>query len=213
VGVFVRKGLWLPLPAFELGGGVLHLLDSRLVAWHGYAQAALHEGYGDWPLPSVAVRGSGAYLTGTDQIRMKIAALDVVLSKGIGVLRTFRLEPFGGWSWTAIHARSERIDVTPSCDAYVVRTAPSGQALGDYCAEAQRGTANDTLANFAFPDQDAIVRHRFFGGAKLKFAAVFATLQYEIVPAGKSRDERKPNGARDASGKQEGFYLNAGFDF
>jgi len=94
-----------------------------------------------------------------------------------------------------------------------VRTAGVGQTLGDYCAESQRGSGNDALANDAFPDQDTIIRHRFFAGAKLKFAAVFAALQYEIVPAGKSRDENKPNGARDGSGKQEGVSLSAGFDF
>jgi hypothetical protein len=213
VGVFARKGLWLPLPAVELGVGVVHLLDSHLLSWQGYAKLALHEGYSDWPLPALAVRGSGAYVTGSDQVRMKIAALDVILSKGFGVLKTFRLEPFGGWSFLFIHARSGLIDATPSCDAYLVRTAGVGQALGDYCAEGQRGTSNDALANFAFPDQEAITRHRFFGGAKLKFAAVFAALQYEIVPAGRSRDENKANGARDGSGRQEGVSLSAGFDF
>lgn len=210
IGVFARKGLWVPLPAVEVGAGVIHLLDSQLLSWQGYAKLAIHEGYSDWPLPSLAVRGSGAYVTGSDQVRMKIAALDVILSKGVGVLKTFRLEPFGGWSFLFIHARSGLIDATPSCDAYLVRTAPMGQTLGDYCGA---GASNDGLANFAFPDQDTITRHRFFGGAKLKFAAVFAALQYEIVPAGRSRDENKPNGARDDSGKQEGVSLSAGFDF
>jgi hypothetical protein len=213
VGLFVRKGLWLPLPAVELGAGVVHLLDSRLLSWQGYAKLALHEGFNDWPLPSLAVRASGAYVTGSEQVRLKIAGFDVIISKAVGVLKTFRLEPFGGWSLLLIQARSGRLDATPSCDAYAVRTAGVGQMLGDYCAEAQRGTSNDTLANFAFPDQDVITRNRFFLGAKLKFAIAFASLQYEIVPGGHSRDQRKPSGARDASGKQEGLSLSAGFDF
>jgi hypothetical protein len=213
VGVFVRKGLWLPLPAVEVGGGVVHLVDSQLLSWQGYAKLALHEGYSDWPLPSLAVRGAGAYVTGSEQARLKIASVDVIVSKGIGVLKTFRLEPFGGWSYLFIQARSGQIDATPSCDAYLVRTAPVGQTLGDYCAEAQRGTSNDSLANFTFPDQDTITRHRFFGGAKVKFATVFAALEYELVPAGRSRDGRRANGARDGSGKQEGVSLSAGFDF
>ena len=213
VGVFVRKGLWVPLPAVEVGAGVIHLLDSHLLSWQGYAKLALHEGYNDWPLPSLAVRGSGAYVTGSDQVRMKIAAVDVILSKGFGVLKTFRLEPFAGWSYLFIRARSGPVDFTPSCDAYLVRTAARDQPLGDYCAETQRGSSNDAMATRAFPDQDTITRHRFFGGAKLKFAAVFAALQYELVPSGSSRDENKPNGARDTSGKQEGVSLSAGFDF
>jgi hypothetical protein len=213
VGLFVRKGLWVPLPAVELGAGVVHLLDSRLLSWQGYAKLALHEGYNDWPLPALAVRGSGAYVTGSDQVRLKMGSVDVILSKGFGVLKTFRLEPFAGWSFLFIKARSGPVDFTPSCDTYVVRTATPGQMLGDYCAESQRGTSNDRVATQAFPDQDTITRHRFFGGAKLKFAAVFASVQYEIVPSGSSRDENKPNGARDASGKQEGLSLSAGFDF
>jgi hypothetical protein len=213
VGIFVRKGLWVPLPAVEVGAGVIHLLDSRLLSWQGYAKLALHEGYNDWPLPSLAVRGSGAYVTGSDQARIKVAAVDVILSKSVGVLKTFRLEPFVGWSFLFIQARSGPVDFTPSCDAFVVRTAVAGQSLGDYCAESQRGTNNDAIATAAFPNQDTITRHRFFGGAKLKFAAVFAALEYELIPSGSSRDEKKPNGARDASGRQQGVSLSAGFDF
>ena len=163
VGLFVRKGLWVPLPAVELGAGVVHLLDSRLLSWQGYAKLALHEGYNDWPLPALAVRGSGAYVTGSDQVRLKMGAVDVILSKGFGVLKMFRLEPFGGWSFLFIKARSGPVDFTPSCDAYLVRTATKDQPLGDYCAETQRGTSNDSLATQAFPDQDTITRHRFFG--------------------------------------------------
>jgi hypothetical protein len=211
-GVFLRKGIWMP-PALEIGGGVVHLLDSQLLSWQGYAKLALHEGYHDLPLPALAVRGALSYVTGSDQVRLKVASLDLVVSKGFGVLKTFRLEPFGGWSFLFVQARSGQIDATPSCDAYLVRTASPRQALGDYCAEAQRGTGNDALANFAFADQDAITRNRLFGGAKLKFAAVFAAVQYELVPAGRSRDQRKPSGARDGSGKQEGLSLSAGFDF
>jgi hypothetical protein len=213
VGMFVRKGLWLPLPAVELGGGVMHLLDSQLLSWQGYAKLGIHEGFHDWPLPSLAVRGSLGYVTGTDQVRLHLTSLDVILSKTLGVARTSRLEPFAGWSFLLIHVRGQRLDATPSCDAHLVRTAGAEVPLGDYCAEAQRGTPNDALANFVFPEQDAIVRHRFFGGAKLKFATVFLSAQYEITPAGRTRDTRKPNGARDGSNKQESVSLSGGFDF
>lgn len=213
VGAFVRKGLWFPVPAFELGAGVMHLTDSQLLSWQGYGKMAIHEGFHGWPVPSFAVRGSFAHLTGSDQIRMTVAGLDLILSKAFSFFKTARLEPFGGWSLLFINAKASAIDTTPSCDAYAVRTALANQSLGDYCAEAQRGTSNDTLANFAFPDQDVIARHRFFVGAKLKFALVFVSAQYEIVPVGRSRDERRANGARDGSGKQESFSLSLGFDY
>src|SRR5215510_4580334 len=67
-GVFVHKGIWLPLPSFELGAGALHLGNSNLWALQGYAKFALQEGFHDWPLPSLAVRGSAARLMGSDDI-------------------------------------------------------------------------------------------------------------------------------------------------
>ena len=77
-GAFVRKGLWLGLPAFEVGAGVMNLLESNLLSWQGYAKLALHEGFHDQPFPSLAVRGSVAYLTGTDQARMTVSSFDVI---------------------------------------------------------------------------------------------------------------------------------------
>jgi hypothetical protein len=213
VGVYLRKGLWIPLPAFEAGVGVMHLVDSQMLSWQGYLKLALHEGFHDWPLPALAVRGAGAYVTGTDQVRMTVTGVDVILSKGYGVLKTSRLELFGGWSFLFIKAKSNPLDATPSCDAALVHLAAPGQMLGDYCADSQRGTGNDLAANFAFPNQDTITRHRFFGGAKLKFATMFLTAQYEFVPAGRSRDEARPNGARDGSSRQHGVSLGAGFDY
>ena len=57
VGVFVRKGIWLPVPSFEIGVGAVHLADSRIWAGQFYAKLALIEGYHQLPLPSLAVRG------------------------------------------------------------------------------------------------------------------------------------------------------------
>jgi hypothetical protein len=213
VGMFVRKGIWLPLPAFEFGAGAVHLLESQLVAWQGYAKMALHEGFHAWPIPSVAARASVSHVTGTDQARITVVGLDLILSKAFGVGGTARLEPFGGWSYLFINAKSGVIDATPSCDAFATRTATSVMSLSDYCGPGQVGTNNDLVANFKFPDQDLITRQRFFGGVKLKFATVFLAGQYELVPAGRSRDEKKANGARDESGRQESISLSGGFDF
>ena len=65
VGAYVRKGLWLPLPAFEFGAGALKILDSNMYAIQGYAKFALQEGFHGWWLPSFAVRGSVSQLLGT----------------------------------------------------------------------------------------------------------------------------------------------------
>ena len=58
VGGFVRKGLWFPLPAMEVGAGAIDVLGSHMYAIQGYAKIALQEGFHDWVLPSFAVRGS-----------------------------------------------------------------------------------------------------------------------------------------------------------
>jgi len=38
-GLLVRKGIWAAqCPTMELGFGAVHLLDSHLLAWQGYAK-------------------------------------------------------------------------------------------------------------------------------------------------------------------------------
>lgn len=212
LGAFVRKGFFLPIP-LEFGAGFMHLLESHLVSWQGYAKLALHEGFHDWPLPSFAVRASLAKVTGSDEMRLGVKGVDLILSKGFGVLKTSRVELFGGWSFLFIDARSGYFDLTPSCDARAAAVAAPGAALGDYCAAAQAGTTNDELANWRFPAQDGITRHRVFGGGKMKLGGFTMTAQYEFAPAGKSRDERIANGARDGSAAQHGVSLSAGFDY
>jgi hypothetical protein len=209
VGGFVRKGMWLPLPAFELGAGAVNVLGSSLFALQGYAKLALQEGFHGWALPSVAVRLSASQLLGTDQVDLTVVGFDVVISKAFSVAGTARFEPFGGWNYMLIDARSGVIDATPGCDAYALEHAatPPSPACG------QAGTANDTLANFTFPHQDLITRQRFFAGFKLKLSIVFLAAEYDLIPAGHSRDDKQADGARDESQQQQSFSLSTGFDF
>lgn len=209
VGMFVKKGIWLPLPSVEVGAGVVHLLQSQLVAYQAYAKFALHEGFHDWPLPSVAGRAGVSHVTGTDQIRLDIASFDVLASKAFGIGGTFRAEPFGGWSYLMIKAKSGVIDTTPGCDGFLSSGGTNG---GTFCGPTLPD--NDLNANFSFADQDAIIRTRFFGGMKLKFAAVFLAAQYEFFPVGRSRDVSKTSiGARDSSNSQARVSVSGGFDF
>jgi hypothetical protein len=210
VGAFARKGI---IPALELGAGAIHLLDSRMVAWQGYAKVALQEGFDDWPLPSLAVRGSAALVTGTEEARLRVFTADLLLSEAFSVRKTARFEPYGGVSFLFIRARSGRLDATPGCDARATELAAVGSTLGPGCTPAQAGTTNDLAANFAFAPQDTIRRYRAFLGAKLRFRPVFIAATYEMAPAGRSRDERKANGAKDESRRQETMSLSAGFDY
>jgi hypothetical protein len=214
VGAYVRKGLWLPLPAFEFGAGALKILDSNMYAVQGYAKFALQEGFHGWALPSFAVRGSVSQLLGTDQVDLTVWGIDVLASKQFSIGGTARIEPFVGWNILFIDARSGVIDATPGCDAHAVAAAvPGDPAPTPHCDPGQNGTSNDLLANFSFPDQDIITRQRWFAGFKLKLYVLFLTAEMDLVPSGTSHDSKQTEGAADRSGTQETYSLSAGFDF
>ena len=175
-----------------------------MLSWQGYAKVALHEGFHDWPAPSVAVRAAVGYLTGTDQITATTSTVDILISKGFGLFKTVRLEPFGGFSWVRIKAKSGVIDFTPSCDSHALQTNTNPDST---CV------AGDAFASAAFPVQDAISRYRFLGGAKLKFGILAILAEYAYYPAGRSRDGRETNGAMDQSGGQSAFTLSTGLHF
>lgn len=210
-GISLRKGIWFPAPSLELGGGVVNLLDSQMLSWQAYAKLALHEGFHDLPIPSLSVRGAFALVTGTDQVNLRTLSLDVLVSKAFGVLRTVRVEPFGGWSLLLIKASGKPIDFTPLCDSRAVAAGP-GQAVSQQCALDPSGSAaNDLLANDRFPSQEVITRHRVFGGAKLKFGLLAIIAQYELYVAGHSRDESVV-AAVDRSEAQSAFSLALGLE-
>ena len=219
LGGFVRKGLFLPVSMIELGAGAVNVLHSQMWAMQGYAKIALHEGFHDWPLPSLAVRGGFSRLIGTDQVALTVGSVDVLVSKAFSVSGTARLEPFGGWDFLFISAKSGVIDGTPGCDAArLQRTDPKDPAailaIGPQCDARQAGTAGDYGSNFSFPSQSAITRHRIYGGFKLRLHKLFAVLEGALSPAGRSRDKNSPQlSARDNSGSQQSYSLSTGFDF
>ena len=210
VGGYVRKGLWIPLPAFEFGAGALNIVGSHMYVLQGYAKLALQEGFHGWWLPSVAVRGSGSQLLGTSEVDLTVYGVDVLASKAFDIGGTARIEPIVGWSMLFISARSGVIDATPGCDAF---GSPGGPTPNAMCAASQAGGGDDLNANFTFPKQDIITRQRFFGGFKLKLSVVFVAAQVEIALAGTSRDGSQAMGAADRSAVQQTYSLSAGFDF
>jgi hypothetical protein len=209
VGAYVRKGMWLPLPAFEFGVGALNVVGSSMIAVQGYAKLALQEGFHGWALPSVAVRGAASQLLGTDQVDLTVTSIDVVISKAFSVGGTARFEPFGGYDILFIDARSGVIDLTPGCDAYALQNDSAPQS---HCTAGSAGTPADYQSNYTFAHQDVITRQRIFAGFKLKLSVLFMAAEYDFVPAGRSRDGG-PSDALDASQRQQSFSLSAGFDF
>jgi len=210
VGGYVRKGMWLPLPAFEFGAGALSIVGSRMYVLQGYAKLALQEGFHGWWLPSFAVRGGASQLLGTSEVDLTVYSLDLLASKAFSIGGTARIEPFAGWSVLFIDARSGVIDATPTCDAFA---SPGGTSPNAQCTASQAGRGDDLNANFTFPHQDIITRQRFFGGFKLKLSVVFLAAQFELGLAGSSRDSSASTGAADRAGSQQTYSLSAGFDF
>lgn len=213
VGGYVRKGLWIPLPAFEFGAGAMSILNSSMYVIQGYAKLALQEGFHGWWLPSLAVRASGSQLLGTSEVDMTVYGVDILASKAFDIGGTARIEPIIGWSMLFISARSGVIDATPNCDAFM---SPGGPPPNPQCAASQTpgpDFQNDLNANFTFPKQDIITRQRFFAGFKLKLAVLFVAAQAELARAGTSRDNTGTTSIADRSGTQQTYSLSAGFDF
>lgn len=171
VGFFVRKGIWLPLPSFEVGLGAVHLQGSDMWAGQGYLKFALHEGYHDLPLPSIAVRGAGSRMMGQHELDLTVASIDVSASKDFGIAGSVTLSPYAGWNWLLIVPRSEVVDKTPHIDL--------------------RDDPMDASMNFVFVDQDTILRNRFFLGAKLRHYVFTLHLEAAVALAGSSTDDRQ----------------------
>lgn len=208
VGVFARKGMWFPVPSSEVGVGFVHLLDSGLWSAQTYAKIGLHEGYHDLPVPSVAVRGAVSRLMGSKELDLTVASFDVSISKQIGVGGTWTLSPYGGWNLLIIVPRSEVLDATPGIDPLMA------------------GNEEDSNLNFVFKDQDDILRHRFFLGAKLQYYVFQLTLEGNFAMAGRSSDDRAGTDeactygsvtvqcdSEDRGRAQRAFSVSLGMDF
>jgi len=207
VGLFARKGIWLPAPSFELGLGAVHLFDSRLWAAQAYVKLAVIEGYRERPLPSFALRAGASRMFGSSEMNLTVVSLDAALSRSFAVAGVMSVAPYTGWNTLIISPGSEVIDKTPQVD---VRVEP--------------GDAN---LDFVFAAQDSIVRHRLFGGVKLKHYLVSLSLEVALALRGRSRDDRAGTevdcaavaaptarcDARDRSGQQLGMTATLGLDF
>jgi hypothetical protein len=199
VSILARKGIWLPLPSFEIGAGATKLMQSDIFAVLVYAKFALHEGFHDWPIPSLAVRGVGERVVGASQIDLTMAQVDAEVSKSFGIFGTVTLVPYAGAAWLAIIARGQVLDTTPDVDAF--KQGPNSQDLN---------------ANAVFPDQANIYRWRFFGGFRLNYSVLVLTADYMATACGDfdgAHCNHKDQKIADNSQTQHTFSVSAGFLF
>jgi len=207
-GFFARKGMWFPIPSFEVGIGATHVVDSQIWTAQLYAKLALVEGYHQLPIPSIAVRGAVSRMMAQREMDLTVTSFDITASKHFGIGGTWQLHPFAGWNLLMIIPRSEVIDPTPHIDPLV-----PGQEM-------------DSNNSFVFKDQDLILRNRFMAGVKVKFAAVQVTVEGTYALAGSSKDDRSGTNvectlpattascdAKDTSKSQRTLAVSVGVDF
>lgn len=208
IGLFARKGLWFPIPAFEVGAGAVHLVDSTIWTGQFYAKLALHEGYHQWPIPSLSFRGGVSRMMQQRSLDLTVVSLDAMVSKHFGIGGTWRFDPYAGYNILLIVPRSEVIDPTPQIDPLTP------------------GNEGDSTKNFVFKEQDNIVRHRIVVGAKLQYYVLQLTIEAAFATAGSSLDDRPgvtdtcmPSSstancdAKDAAAAQTTISVSAGLDF
>ncbi|HEY2745313.1 MAG TPA: hypothetical protein VGL86_11840 [Polyangia bacterium] len=199
IGVMARKGIWLPLPGFEIGAGASKIIDSNMYAVQGYMKLALHEGFHDWAIPSLAVRGAVSHLLGSDEVDLTVVSVDATVSKSFGIAGTVTLDPYAGAGVLLDIVRGQVIDTTPGVDGF-----------------AQGGSSNDINANTTFPDPATIVRWRLYAGFRLVYA--FLALSGEFVytfcnSTATSCNEMDPLKITDRSGGQAQINFSGSFVF
>ncbi len=216
ITLMMRKGLWIPVPSFEIGVGVRHLIGSAMWAPLASAKIALHEGFHGWPIPSLAVRGLGSRVMNTPGFNLTVAGLDFSISKKLGIASTFNLTPYTGYQLLWVMADSEIIDATPGVDAIHQSATKAGNdptAL-TLCA----GDVADCRDKFTFADKSTITRHRFFFGIKANFYILSLIAEYTFFASGSTSDQIAsatgiPFEVPDSSGTQHTVSFSVGLDY
>jgi hypothetical protein len=110
--VHVRKALpW----SVELGGRVIYLDRSQLVAAQAEAKWAVNEAWGSFP--DFAVRGALTHLFGQRDLDLTTADLDLLLSRRFGLFGVLSVTPYGALRFTWVGASSDTIDFNPGVPA------------------------------------------------------------------------------------------------
>ncbi len=157
----VRKGLPFGL---EVGGRVIYLSQSSMVAGQVEAKWAFLEGI--WYWPELAVRASATRLFGANALSLTTASGDFLVSKRFPLGGVLALQPYGAFRATLLQASSDRIVFGPVASG----TDPS-------TAEANQGASFPTLA---FHDHLFL---RAAAGLRLTSGAFLLAAEGEYLPA------------------------------
>jgi hypothetical protein len=194
--LMARKGFWFPFPSVEFGAGVKHLIGSQMWAGIITAKVALHEGFQSWPLPAIALRGSGTRVFGGTDFDLTLAGLDLSISKAFGLGSTYSLTPYLGYQLLWIIADSATLDALPY----------------------QRAADLSNDRHFTFLPQARILRQRAFIGARLQFYMVTLLAHFSFFVPGTDDQTIRTATLRtveveDRAGAQYSLNLSLGVDF
>ena len=203
--VMGRKGLW---PGIEIGAGATHLFDSRMWTISGYGKIALHEGFHHLPIPSIALRGMFSRLLGAKDLDMTTISAGASISHVFGIGSTFNITPYAGYDALLVFSRTGILDAAPGHDEYT--QGPLACDNGDPDC--------DVLSEFVFNQQDVILRHRPYVGARFIFSVLRIGIEAMFVPGGSTSADVELLGGgtetvTDSSGFQQQYTVSFGLDF
>ncbi len=215
IGFEYRKGMWFPLPGFEIGGGLKYLPDSHMYAPHIMAKFSINEGYFNWPVPAIAIRGYGSRVMGNTDVDLTIASVDVSLSKSFGLLSTVNATVYAGYNYLMIIPDSKVIDFTPGLDS-LRQDSTTTTTLS--CSSTLE---TDCRNNDVFDDQGTISRHRLFLGVRIIYYHMFVTAEGVLSMDGSSAGEIVNSQAgviqtldiKDSTTKQFTFSVSFGWNY
>ena len=215
IGFEYRKGMWFPLPGFEIGGGLKYLPDSHMYAPHIMAKFSINEGYFKLPIPAIAVRGYGARVMGNTDVDLTIASVDVSLSKSFGLLSTVNATVYAGYNYLMIIPDSKVIDFTPGIDSLRQDDTAGTTLLCNNSSEP------DCANNDVFEDQGVINRHSIFAGVRFIYYHTFITAEVIMSMDGSSTGEvinyisgtPQTVNVKDSTAKQFTFSLAFGWNY
>ena len=199
--VMGRKGLW---PGIEVGAGATHLFDSRMWTIAGYGKIALHEGFHHLPIPSIALRGMFSRVLGARELDMTTISAGASISHVFGIGSTFNITPYVGYDALLVFSSTGILDLTPGHDEFLQGSIPCGNNDPDCVLQSE----------FVFKQQDVIVRHRPYLGARFIFSVLRIGIEAMFVPPGGSKDKSvSSTDVDDESQFQQQYTLSLGLDF
>jgi len=183
-----------------------------MYAPHVFAKFSINEGYFSVPIPDIGIRGYGARVMGSRQADISIASVDLSLSKSFGIASSLNVTPYAGYNALMIIGDSKVIDTTPGVDSLNPDgNTPYGPGMG--C------TSADCDNNVVFDDQDTILRHRIFFGARFIYYKMVITVEGIFTLKGTSKDEvlepvsGQSRSIKDTSVLQQTYSIQFGWDF